>query len=149
MRRQPPRFTRTETPFPYTKLFRLFLESGFVGFGLGRGSAPFALPPDRAIPALAIDEAALAEVVRRHFDAHGIADDRPDAETPHPASRIDDYAMAVFEHDAESRVGQDFVDHAIEGQDFLLGQISGLLEVDRRDLAVAAGFQDRKSTRLN
>src|SRR3546814_5032670 len=49
--------------------------------------------------------------------------------------------MAVFEHDAETGVGQDLVDHTIEGQGFLFGQISGLLEVDRRNLAVAAGFQ--------
>src|SRR3546814_7292338 len=60
----------------------------------GSGSAPLALAgADRRAPAFAVDEAALGQVIGRHFDAHGIADDRPDAETPHPASRIDDDPM--------------------------------------------------------
>ena len=30
--------------------------------------------------------------------------------------------MTIFKHDAETGVGQDFVDHTIEGDDFFFGQ---------------------------
>src|SRR3546814_11095024 len=86
-------------------------------------SSDLALPADRAAAAFAINDAALAEVIGRHLDAHGVADDRPDAETPHPAGGVGDDARAVFEHDAETGVGQDLVDHTIEGPGFLFGQI--------------------------
>src|SRR3546814_13322809 len=89
----------------------------------GAGSAPRALPgTDRRAPAFAGDGAALGQVIGRHFDAHGVADDRPDAETPHPASRIDDDPMTVFEDDAEAPVGQDLIDLPLEGHQFLFGQ---------------------------
>ena len=68
------------------------------------------------------DDPALGQVIRGHFDLHGIADDRPDAKASHPASGIGDDAMTIFKHDAETGVGQDFVDHTIEGDDFFFGQ---------------------------
>jgi hypothetical protein len=76
----------------------------------------------RPAAAFAVDETALGQVIRRHFDADGIADDRPDAETPHPTGRVDDDAMTVFEHDAKAAVGQDLVDLPLEGHQFLFGQ---------------------------
>ena len=89
----------------------------------GSEPAPFALAGrNRPAAAFAVDKAALAEVIGRHFDAHGVADDRPDAETPHPARRVDDQPMTVFERDAEASVGQDLVDPPLERHDFLFGQ---------------------------
>src|SRR3546814_9501492 len=53
--------------------------------------------------------------------------------------------MAIFKDDAEPPVGQDFLDRALEAEDIFLGHCrragSGRFEIDRGDLAVAAGFQ--------
>ena len=72
--------------------------------------------------ALAIDDASLGEIIRRHFDADRIAHDRSDAKASHPAGRIGDQAVIVFQHDAETAIGQDFVDHPFEGEKFLFRQ---------------------------
>lgn len=64
---------------------------------------------------IAIDDPTLGQIIRRHFDANGVAHDRPDAETPHPASRVSDDTMIILEQDAEAPVGKNFIDLAVEG----------------------------------
>src|SRR3546814_10414871 len=109
MIRRPTSSTGTDTLFPYTTFCRSF-GSAPQRRPFWSGSAPLALPgTDRRAPAFAVDEAALGQVIGRHFDAHGVADDRPDAETPHPARRINDDTMHVFEDDAEAPVGTDTI----------------------------------------
>ena len=81
------------------------------------GPTPFALTRDgRPAAAFAVDETALGQVIRRHFDADGIADDRPDAKTSHPAGRVSDHPMIIFQHDAKTPVGKNLIDLAVEGQ---------------------------------
>ena len=92
---------------------------------LWAGSAPFALKAGGAATAGTLvpkDDASLAKVVGGHFNEDPVAHDRPDAEFAHPASRIGDDPMVVFKHDAETTIGQDFVDLAFEGQEILFGQ---------------------------
>src|SRR3546814_4830442 len=87
-----------------------------------------------------------SDLVRgRHFDADGVADHRTDTKASHPSGGIGDQPMAIFKDDAEPPVGQDFLDRALEAEDIFLGHCrragSGRFEIDRGDLAVAAGFQ--------
>src|SRR5690606_24476704 len=73
-------------------------------------------------PALAIDDPALAEIVRRHLDAHQIAHDRADAELAHLPGRVSDDPVVVLQHDAEAAIRENFIDLAVEGQKLLFGQ---------------------------
>lgn len=88
----------------HTELFAKSAPGAFARAAAGRAGA-----------AIAIDDPALGQIVRRHFDADGVADDRPDAETPHPASRVSDDTMVIFQKDAEASVGEDLIDLAVEG----------------------------------
>jgi len=87
-------------------------------------SAPFALRPRASTAARTFvpeHDAAFLQIVRRHFDANPVANDRPDAKFAHLASRIGDDPMVVFKHYAKTTIGQDFVDLAFEGQKLLFG----------------------------
>ncbi len=72
--------------------------------------------------AFTINDAAFGEVIGGHFDPYGIAYDRSDTKTTHPTGGIGDYAMTIFQHDAETAIGQDFINRAIKTDGFLFGQ---------------------------
>src|SRR3546814_8801131 len=54
--------------------------------------------------AIAVDDAALGQVIGRHFDADGVADHRTDTKASHPSGGIGDQPMAIFKDDAEPPV---------------------------------------------
>lgn len=72
--------------------------------------------------ALTIYDPALAEIIRGHLNLNGIANDRTDAETPHPAGRVGDNTKIILQLDAEAPVGKDFLDPAVEDELVLFGQ---------------------------
>ena len=88
---------------------------------------------------LAIDEPALFEVVRRHFDMNAVAQHGADAEAPHPTGRIGDHFVLIIEQDAEASVRQDLFDQALEGEQVFLRH-SGVGEVGSRLLATIVGL---------
>src|SRR4051812_20500811 len=96
----------------------------------GRRSAP----PERAATRraarawglLAVDEAALGEIVGGHLDMDTVSDDGADAKAPHLSRRIDDHAMIVIQTNPEAAVGQDLVDQAFDSEESFLGHISSL-----------------------
>ena len=64
---------------------------------------------------------ALVQIVGRHFDLNPIANDGPDAMSSHPAGRVGNDTMIVFQKDAEAPVRKDLVDQAVEGHQILFG----------------------------
>jgi hypothetical protein len=86
-----------------------------------RNSAPVSSPdifcPGTAPgPFFPKDDTTFLKIVGRHFDNHLVAHDRADAKLAHLAGRVSDDPMAVFKRDAETAIGQDFIDLAIERQ---------------------------------
>jgi len=70
---------------------------------------------------LTIDEPALLQIIRGHFDLDPITQHGADAETPHPAGGISDHFMVVVEQDAEAPVWQNLFDQPVESQQVFLG----------------------------
>ena len=97
-------------------MFIISCNHCFVLVGYSASIALAGAASGRTGAAIAINDAAFGQVIGRHFDAYGVADDRPDAKTSHPACRISDDPMIIFQNDAEAPVGKDFIDLAVEGQ---------------------------------
>src|SRR5262245_10967643 len=74
----------------------------------------------RAFVLVAIGDAALAEIVGRHFHGDAITGQRPDAALAHLASGVGDDLMAILQLYAETTIGQYLLDQAIELQEFFL-----------------------------
>lgn len=51
-----------------------------------------------------------------------VAHDGADAEFPHLPRRVSDNPVFVFQHDAKTAIGQDFIDHPFERQKLFFGQ---------------------------
>src|SRR5690606_40591957 len=62
----------------------------------------------RASGQVAEGNAALAQIVGRHFKGDFITGQNADMVPAHLAARIGYYGMSVIQHDAKTRVGQDF-----------------------------------------
>jgi transposase len=88
-------------------------------------SAPLALEiRGRARASFPIDDPTLLQVVRRHLDAHLIADYRANAAPPHPTRGISDDAESILQPNAKPAIRQDFIDLAFEGEKLFLSQLS-------------------------
>ena len=68
------------------------------------------------------DDPALAEIVGCHFDMYAVSNDRSDAVATHFSRRVADNAMLIIESDAETSIGQDFVDRALHRNKLFLRQ---------------------------
>ena len=67
------------------------------------------------------NDAALLKIIGRHFDDHPITHDGTDTETPHLPRRIGDQPMTIFQDDTEAPIRVNFVDLAVESEQFLFG----------------------------
>src|SRR5947209_3305261 len=70
---------------------------------------------------VAVHDARTVEVIRRELDAHPVARQDPDPETPHLPCHVPQYDVVVVELDAEHRVGEGLDDLALELDLFFLG----------------------------
>ena len=83
----------------------------------------------------------LGEVIWCHLDPNTVADDGLDAIFAHPASRIGDDPMIIFQQYAAAPVRKKLIDDAVQDEELLLSHASGRCEIDGRYLATAVGLQ--------
>src|SRR5580692_10139197 len=69
------------------------------------------------------DQSPLFQVIGRDFDSDPVAGQGLDAVLFHPSGRVGDELMAVVELNAETRIGQDFGDQALEFQKFFFRHV--------------------------
>src|SRR5688572_1943481 len=89
----------------------------------------------RVLVLVAVIDASARDVVWGDFEAHAVAGEDADAVLPHPAARIGEHVGAVFQLDAELRIGQHFLHGAVDFQHFFLGH--------GNNLSHAAGGRER------
>ena len=71
-------------------------------------------------------DAALGQVVRRHFERHFVASQDTDVMLAHLAAGLGDQLVSVFQRHAKARVGQDFRHGALHFNQFFFGHILNL-----------------------
>src|SRR5450759_872668 len=79
---------------------------------------------DQALLAVAIDDAAARQVVRRQLHADAVARREPDEVAAHAASRVGDQLVAALDLDLEHRIGQRLGDDGVhDNRRFLLAAV--------------------------
>ena len=76
-------------------------------------------------------DAALGQVVGRHFQRHVVAGDDADVVLAHLAAGVADHLVAVLERHAKTRVGQHFVHVPLHLDQFFLGHVCLLCGLER------------------
>src|SRR5262245_5631330 len=75
----------------------------------------------RALVLVAVVDPAACHVVRRHLQPHAVARKDADAVLAHPPAGIGKHGRAVFQLDAELRVGQHFLDGPVHFKHLFFG----------------------------
>lgn len=86
------------------------------------------------------DDPALLKIVGRHLNLNAVTHNGPHAITSHLSGRVCNDASIVIQMDTEAPIWKNFFNQAIENELFLLGQISGYLELDGRRPATLIGL---------
>jgi hypothetical protein len=78
-------------------------------------------------------DAALAQVVGREFERDLVAGENPDVVLAHLAGGVRHQRVTVFERNAKTGIGQNFVHHAVHFNQFFLGHaFTSKLQINKK-----------------